>query len=106
MLRDVSALYAETQIALLVDEATVSILQTCTFQTSPDGREWTTLFGDLACIRVDLERMGNPSRLLECSIIGTGGVPNSGTRYFRTRLTGDRDERWGIYEVWIRGHSA
>jgi hypothetical protein len=91
---------------LLVDESTVRILRTCTFQTSPDGREWTTLSGGLACARVDMESVGN--QLLECSI-GTG-VPNagpkSGIRYFRTHLTGDRDERWSIHEMWIRGHSA
>jgi hypothetical protein len=66
----------------------------------------TTLSGGLACARVDMESVGN--QLLECSI-GTG-VPNagpkSGIRYFRTHLTGDRDERWSIHEMWIRGHSA
>jgi hypothetical protein len=70
MLRDASALYAHTQIVLLVDEKTVHILRTCTFQTSSDGREWvgpywllvpvylqTTLSGKLACVLVDLKRM-------------------------------------------------
>ena len=39
MVRDVSALYAHTQVVLLVDETTVHILRTYTFQTSPDGCE-------------------------------------------------------------------
>ncbi|KAI9444735.1 hypothetical protein H4582DRAFT_1806162 [Lactarius indigo] len=105
MLRDVSASYAHTQVVLLVDEATVRILRACTFETSLDGRKWTTLSGELACVRVDLERMGN--QLLECSI-GTRVVsigPKLGTRYFRAHLTGDREERWSIHEMWIRGPS-
>src|SRR5258707_14363970 len=107
MLRDVSALYTHTQIVLLVDEATAGILRTCTFQTSPDGRKWvssywpsnlvylqeiqTTLSSELACVGVDLKRM-----LLECSI-GTGDPSTrseSGTRYFRAHLTGDKEEKW------------
>jgi hypothetical protein len=66
----------------------------------------TTLSGELACVRVDVESVRN--RLLECSI-GTGvpsAGPKSGTRYFRAHLTGDRGERWSIHEMWIRGHSA
>ena len=73
MQRDVCALNAHPQIVLLVDEATVRILRACTFQTSPDGREWmgsywpsipvylqeiyTTLSGELAGVCVDLERL-------------------------------------------------
>ena len=121
MLCDVSALYAHTQIVSLVDEATVRILQACMFQTSPDCREWvsyywlsiryiygiqTTLSGKLTCVRIDLENVGN--RLLECSIEtgdpGTGF--KSGTRYFRTHLTGDRGKRWSIHEIWIRGYDS
>ncbi|KAI9452542.1 hypothetical protein BJY52DRAFT_1292214 [Lactarius psammicola] len=106
MLRDVSVLYSHTQIVFLVDEATVRILRTCKFQTSPDSRKWTTLSGELACVRVDLEKTGN--HLLECST-GTGDLSIgsiSGTRYFRAHLTGDREERWSIHEMWIRGHST
>lgn len=122
MLRDVSALFAHTQIVSLVDEATVRILQTCMFQTSPDGREWVSYYwlsiryiyriqtthsgGKLACVRVDLEGVGN--QLLECSM-ETGDPstgPKLGTRFFRTHLTGDRDERWSIHEMWIRGHDS
>ncbi|KAN0133319.1 hypothetical protein V8E53_009043 [Lactarius tabidus] len=44
MLCDVTAVYAHTQVVLLVDEATVRILRTWTFQTSPDGREWVSYY--------------------------------------------------------------
>jgi hypothetical protein len=40
MLRDVSTLYPDVQITLLVDNATERILRACTFETSADGYKW------------------------------------------------------------------
>lgn len=64
-------------------------------------RHQTTLFGNLVCVPVDLAGMGNA--LLECSFVTRRRGFESGTRYFRARLTGGREERWAIYEMWIRG---
>ena len=42
MLRDVSTLYPEMQITLLVDNATERILRACTFETSEGGYDWVS----------------------------------------------------------------
>lgn len=61
----------------------------------------TALFGNLFCVPVDLA--GIKSALLECSFVTPRRGSGMGTRYFRARLAGDREERWVIYEMWIRG---
>jgi hypothetical protein len=63
----------------------------------------TVLSGNLFCVPVDLAGIENA--LLECSFV-TPRVSEMGTRYFRARLAGDREERWVIYEMWIRGLPA
>jgi len=42
MLRDVSMLYSDIQITLLVDNATEHILRACTFETSLDRYGWVS----------------------------------------------------------------
>lgn len=42
MLLDVSTLYPDVRITLLVDNATERILQTCKFETSADGYSWVS----------------------------------------------------------------
>jgi hypothetical protein len=48
--------------------------------------------------------IGDRKQLLECSVFADHGGTEMGRRYFRTRLPGDREERWAIYEMWIRGY--
>jgi hypothetical protein len=50
MPRDVSKLYSDIQVTLLVDNATEHILRACTFETSPDG--WLVTSGLTAGFRV------------------------------------------------------
>jgi hypothetical protein len=61
----------------------------------------TTLVGKLDCVPVDLAvaRIGNT--LLECSFMTHHRGSEMGSRYFRARLTGDREEGWAVYEMWI-----
>ena len=119
MLLDVSTLYSDVQVTLLVDNATERILQACKFEMSADGHNWvsshfitsfrilrrveTTLVGKLDCVLVDLAAPGMGCTLLECSFITRHRGSEMGSRYFRTRLTGDREERWAVHEMWIRG---
>jgi hypothetical protein len=63
----------------------------------------TTLIGKPACIPIDLTGIGNSTTLLECSLSNGRRRSESGAMYFRVRLTGDREERWAVYEMWIRG---
>ena len=51
MLRDISTLYSDMQITLLVDHATEPLLQTCMFETSLDGYYWVS-FGLTTCLRM------------------------------------------------------
>lgn len=61
----------------------------------------TALFGNIFCAPVDL--VGIENALLECRFEIPRCVSEMGIRYFRARLAGDREERWVIYEMWIRG---
>jgi hypothetical protein len=61
-----------------------------------------TLVGNLACVPVDSAEISNV--LLECSFITRRHESEMGSRHFRARLTEDREERWAVYEMWIRGY--
>jgi hypothetical protein len=62
----------------------------------------TTLVGKLDCVPVDLAVAEIVDTLLECGFMTHHRESGMGSRYFRVRLTGDREERWAIYEMWIR----
>ena len=64
-------------------------------------RHKITLFGKLVCVPVDL--VGIENALLECGFVTHRRGFERGARYFRARLTGDKEERWAIHEMWIRG---
>ena len=64
-------------------------------------RHKTTLIGKLVCVPIDLAGIGYA--LLECGFVTRHRGFEGGARYFRARLTGDREERWAIHEMWIRG---
>jgi hypothetical protein len=57
----------------------------------------TTLIGKPACIPADLAGIGNT--LLEYSISSGRRGSELGARYFKARLTGDREERRDVYEM-------
>lgn len=61
----------------------------------------TTLDGELDCVLVELAEAGIGDALLECSFMTHHRGSEMGSRYFRARLTGDREERWAVYEMWI-----
>jgi hypothetical protein len=55
----------------------------------------TTLIGKLDRVPVKaLTGIGNA--LLECSFMTRHRESEMGSRYFRARLTGDREERWAV----------
>ncbi|KAI0275142.1 hypothetical protein BC834DRAFT_851333 [Gloeopeniophorella convolvens] len=103
MLRDVCVGHSHIQIALLVDGATEGILRACTFQTSIDGDSWNTLRDELTCVHVDM----TGDQILECSVGADGsglGPSGQGARYFRAILTEDKEAKWAVYEMWVRGY--
>jgi hypothetical protein len=61
------------------------------------SRVETTLVGKLVCVPVDLVA-GIGDALLEYSFMTRQRGSETGSRYFRARLTGDREERWAVYE--------
>jgi len=61
----------------------------------------TTLVGKLDCVPVDLAVAGIGDALLECSFVTHRRGSETGSRYFRAHLAGDREERWVVYEMWI-----
>ncbi|KAF8506627.1 hypothetical protein F5888DRAFT_1603010 [Russula emetica] len=108
MLLDVSTLYPDVQITLLVDNATERILRACKFEMSADGYNWVSsrllpVSGCLGELRL-LSSENLNDALLECSFMTLHRVSEMGSRYFRAHLTEDREERWAVYEMWIRGY--
>ena len=61
----------------------------------------TTLDGELDCVSVNLAVAVAGDALLECSFMTHQRGPEMGSRYFRTRLTGDMEEKWAVFEMWI-----
>jgi hypothetical protein len=62
----------------------------------------TTLVGKLNCVPVDLGVAGIGDALLDCSFMTHRRGYDIGSRYFRARLAGDTEEKWAVYEMWIR----
>ena len=59
-----------------------------------------TIVGKLVCVPVDLVA-GIGDALLERNFMTRQRGSETGSRYFKARLTGDREERWAVYEMWI-----
>ncbi|OCH89552.1 hypothetical protein OBBRIDRAFT_778345 [Obba rivulosa] len=114
MLSDVGKIKNLTavELAWLVDSGTEQILKASTFQTSNDNMNWHTIAVRPICydstVRDPETLAGSGSRYLrECSVqvlVASDSLyQRVSGRYFRAQLQEDRDERWGVCEVWLRG---
>ncbi|VDB87518.1 unnamed protein product [Peniophora sp. CBMAI 1063] len=87
MMLDILSPKVAAGMTWLVDEATALLLQRCTYESSIDGKQWSTTRADLACI-------GDGS-LFRCAV----PTPVTPARYFRVRLQEDVMDRWTVYDV-------
>ncbi|KAI0660596.1 hypothetical protein C8Q70DRAFT_62413 [Cubamyces menziesii] len=98
------------ELVWLVDSATEDILKACAFEWSSDGVTWQNpaSHGPI-CYDTSRDAVVDDEKvpLRECSaqmLLGSSALHLRATgRYFRARLNEDKQARWVVAEVWLRG---
>jgi len=94
---------SNVEMVLVVNLSTADILSWCTFESSSDGRAWTSASGSLECHALPEDiTLDVGWDVLECSISFLDASEMA--RQFRLTLARDTDikERWVINEIWMR----
>ncbi|TBU49984.1 hypothetical protein BD309DRAFT_850123 [Dichomitus squalens] len=101
--------WTAVELVLLVESATESFLTACSFGWSSDNVTWHAVSHRPICYDTTHEAAidGVQVPLRECSVqvlLGSNELHLRATgRYFRVQLGEDRQHKWLISEVWLRG---
>ncbi|KAI0652386.1 hypothetical protein C8Q79DRAFT_937363 [Trametes meyenii] len=93
----------------LVDSKTEDTLNSCAFEWSSDNVTWHAAAHTPICYETAREATieDEPVALKECSVqmvLGSSALHLRATgRHFRARLKEDKEDRWVVSEVWLRG---
>ncbi|KAI0778708.1 hypothetical protein BD413DRAFT_511125 [Trametes elegans] len=109
VLADIGSAWSSVEFVWLVDRATEGILQSSTFEWSSDDVTWHAAPRGPLCYdttrEATIEDQLVPLRECSVSIPVESSAPHTPAvgRYFRVRLNENKEDRWVVAEVWLRG---